>query len=150
MEGSWDTSKLNSPPLLISELVDIFKTTLGTHTSINAANIPSLESNGAGTTAQAIKGGGSLAIEKFLKEKSVEFGNTFGTQAYAYVSGKAMRPELNTDHLFEEFTSFCNLSLGVIDGLRKKTVADIKAFQKRATESKNENVRINQLILISK
>lgn len=117
------------------------ETTLAAHVgssiaSVNSANVLTLEPNEAKATAQAIKDEGVIAIEKIREHKLYEFGSTYGGPAYTLATEQAP----NTEHFSQTVSSFCTITLGDIDGLKTKIVADIHSFEKRI----NQNVRINQ------
>lgn len=115
--------------------------------SVAAANIPHLNSNDAKNTVQAINDKGIMAIRAIRVQKVDEFRDTYGGQVYSIAQAAASNPNMGPVLPYgvsQQLSKFCSESLGVMDGLKSKIVADIHSFVKRT----NGSVRISRSIFV--
>lgn len=111
---------------------------------VAAVNLPSLNTNDSKNAVEDIKDQGLSALLSFRDQKVDEFGYTYGDQIFAVAQATAKHPRRTRQErarLSQEFSTFCTLSLGVMEHLNTKIVANIESFVKRS----NGNVRIKQI-----
>lgn len=103
--------------------------------SVAAVNLPSLNTDDSKKAVEDIRDQGLDAILSLRDLKVDEFGHTFGDQIFAVAQATARHPRRTREErerLTQEISRFCTQSLGVVDGLNTKIVANIESFVKRS------------------
>lgn len=115
--------------------------------SVAAANLPNLNSIDARNAVQAINYKGIMAIWTTRVQKVDEFRDSYGSQVYGIAQATARNPNMGPIlpvGFSQQLSKFCTETLGIMDGLKTKIVADIQSFVKRT----NGSVRINQFTFV--